>query len=118
MALYHNPTTSLLYKKGLQSDRITLSSTGAMVAYSGKCNGRVPKDKRIVYENAKLRADVIKARVNTDPEVKELKQADIQAQIEYEKQKLRLKLNESNKSMIQSIIKFKIPQYTELDISK
>jgi phosphoenolpyruvate carboxykinase (ATP) len=43
-----NPNTSLLYKHALSLNKFNVSSTGALIAYSGKKTGRCPKDKRIV----------------------------------------------------------------------
>jgi phosphoenolpyruvate carboxykinase (ATP) len=49
-----NPTVPELYKLGINIDKLELSSTGALLAYSGEKTGRSPKDKRMVYdENTK-----------------------------------------------------------------
>ena len=54
MSIFWNLTTSELYRDALKNDNNTLSSTGALVSYSGDYTGRSPKDKRIVYdENTK-----------------------------------------------------------------
>lgn len=68
MPLHFNPSTTFLYGKGLESDRITLSSTGALVSYSGKCTGRVPKDKRVVYDHTTKDIDwgVINMKLDKD----------------------------------------------------
>jgi len=46
-----NPSTSTLYSHFLSTAGNSLSSTGALVAYSGKYMGRKPDAKRIVYDN-------------------------------------------------------------------
>ncbi|CCE63114.1 hypothetical protein TPHA_0E00170 [Tetrapisispora phaffii CBS 4417] len=45
-----NPPVATLYEDGLKENKTTLSSTGALIAYSGVKTGRSPKDKRIVEE--------------------------------------------------------------------
>ena len=46
-----NLSTAALYEEAIRYDRDTcISSTGALVAYSGSKTGRSPKDKRIVKE--------------------------------------------------------------------
>ena len=66
-----NPTTSMLYKDFMKkSDKNHLSSTGAMVTYSGKYMGRVPSAKRIVFdENTR---DIWWGKVNMPLKKKEL----------------------------------------------
>ncbi|CAN3356568.1 hypothetical protein DICA3_D05116 [Diutina catenulata] len=46
----HNASPATLYEDGLQEKGTTISSTGALMAYSGKKTGRSPSDKRIVDE--------------------------------------------------------------------
>lgn len=46
----HNAPPPTLYEDGLLEKGTTISSTGALMAYSGKKTGRSPKDKRIVDE--------------------------------------------------------------------
>ena len=46
----HNAPPPTLYEDGLLEKGTTISSTGALMAYSGKKTGRSPKDKRIVEE--------------------------------------------------------------------
>lgn len=46
----HNSPAPTLYEDGLLEKGTTISSTGALMAYSGKKTGRSPKDKRIVDE--------------------------------------------------------------------
>ena len=49
-----NLSTSKLYKIAINDEDLQLSSTGALLAYSGEKTGRSPKDKRIVLdENTK-----------------------------------------------------------------
>jgi phosphoenolpyruvate carboxykinase (ATP) len=46
-----NLSTAALYEEAIRYDRGTcISSTGALVAYSGDKTGRSPKDKRIVRQ--------------------------------------------------------------------
>lgn len=46
----HNAPPPTLYEDGLLEKGTTISSTGALMAYSGEKTGRSPKDKRIVDE--------------------------------------------------------------------
>ncbi|EGV60597.1 Protein kinase C-like 1 [Yamadazyma tenuis] len=46
----HNAPAPTLYEDGLLEKGTLISSTGALMAYSGKKTGRSPKDKRIVDE--------------------------------------------------------------------
>jgi len=46
-----NTSTSSLYKRSVSDFNCTISSTGALVAYSGDKTGRSPKDKRFVLNN-------------------------------------------------------------------
>lgn len=49
--LLRNPAVARLYEEAICGDEgASLSSTGALIAYSGDKTGRVPKDKRIVRE--------------------------------------------------------------------
>ena len=49
-----NPSVSELYDEATTTDGLNVSSTGALLAYSGEKTGRSPKDKRIVLdENTK-----------------------------------------------------------------
>lgn len=48
----HNASPAQLYEDGLLEKGTTISSTGALMAYSGKKTGRSPKDKRIVDEES------------------------------------------------------------------
>lgn len=52
--IYRNPTPAFIYEKALTSptEKAKLTSTGALVAYSGEKTGRSPKDKRIVQNPA------------------------------------------------------------------
>lgn len=47
----HNAPPPTLYEDGLLEKGTTISSTGALMAYSGNKTGRSPKDKRIVDES-------------------------------------------------------------------
>ncbi|ODV64088.1 phosphoenolpyruvate carboxykinase [Ascoidea rubescens DSM 1968] len=46
----HNASIPVLYEDGLQEKGTLISSTGAMMAFSGAKTGRSPKDKRMVDE--------------------------------------------------------------------
>lgn len=48
--LRHNASVPTLYEDGLLEKKTALSSSGALMAYSGDKTGRSPKDKRIVDE--------------------------------------------------------------------
>mgnify|MGYP004001366609 FL=1 len=48
MSIYWNLPVAELYRDSLLNNKYTISSTGALVAYSGDYTGRSPKDKRIV----------------------------------------------------------------------
>lgn len=52
--VFHNPSPSLLYELALNEDyegkECAISSTGALISYSGEKTGRSPLDKRIVDE--------------------------------------------------------------------
>lgn len=55
--IMRNPGAAKLYELGLQehghplySSQSRITSTGALAAKSGKCTGRIPKDKRVVEE--------------------------------------------------------------------
>lgn len=45
-----NAPPALLYEDGLKERKTSLSSAGALIAYSGEKTGRSPRDKRIVEE--------------------------------------------------------------------
>ncbi|CAD6636752.1 AMH_1a_G0038910.mRNA.1.CDS.1 [Saccharomyces cerevisiae] len=45
-----NAPAAVLYKDGLKENKTVISSSGALIAYSGVKTGRSPKDKRIVEE--------------------------------------------------------------------
>lgn len=50
VVLRHNASIPTLYEDGLQEKQTAISSSGALMAFSGKKTGRSPKDKRIVDE--------------------------------------------------------------------
>lgn len=82
-----NPLVSDLYKDAIVLDNLNLSSTGAILAYSGEKTGRSPKDKRIVLdENTK---DIWWGNVNI-PMKKELFQFYKKNTVNYLNQKDRL----------------------------
>ncbi|KAJ2931250.1 hypothetical protein H1R20_g5855, partial [Candolleomyces eurysporus] len=45
-----NASPALLYEDAIRNEGAIISSTGALINFSGKKTGRSPKDKRIVYE--------------------------------------------------------------------
>ena len=62
--LYRNPSPAFLYEAALRFEKGTaISSTGAMIAYSGKKTGRSPTDKRVVDE-PEVRDDIWWGNVN------------------------------------------------------
>src|SRR5689334_12647566 len=62
--IHRNATPAFLYEAALKFEKGTaISSTGAMVAYSGKKTGRSPTDKRIV-DDPEVRDDVWWGNVN------------------------------------------------------
>ena len=62
--IHRNATPAFLYEAALKFEKGTaISSTGALIAYSGKKTGRSPKDKRIVDE-PEVRDDVWWGNVN------------------------------------------------------
>ena len=50
ITLKRNAPTALLYEDAIRNEGAIISSTGALINFSGKKTGRSPKDKRIVYE--------------------------------------------------------------------
>ncbi|KAN0064597.1 Protein kinase C-like 1 [Thecaphora frezii] len=48
--LKRNASVAQLYEDAIQKEGAVISSTGALINYSGKKTGRSPKDKRIVFE--------------------------------------------------------------------
>lgn len=52
VVIRHNAPPPTLYEDGLLEKGTTISSTGALMAYSGEKTGRSPKDKRIVDEDS------------------------------------------------------------------
>ena len=62
--IHRNATPAFLYEAALKFEKGTaISSSGAMVAYSGKKTGRSPTDKRVVDE-PEIRDDVWWGSVN------------------------------------------------------
>ena len=45
-----NAPPALLYEDAIRNEGAVVSSSGALINFSGKKTGRSPKDKRIVYE--------------------------------------------------------------------
>jgi phosphoenolpyruvate carboxykinase (ATP) len=45
-----NAPVALLYEDAVRNEGAVISSSGALINFSGKKTGRSPKDKRIVYE--------------------------------------------------------------------
>jgi len=48
--LKRNAPVAQLYEDAIKNEGAAISSTGALINFSGKKTGRSPKDKRIVYE--------------------------------------------------------------------
>jgi len=48
--LKRNAPVSLLYEDAIRNEGAIISSSGALINFSGKKTGRSPRDKRIVYE--------------------------------------------------------------------
>jgi len=46
-----NAPVAALYEDAIMNEGAVLSSTGALINFSGKKTGRSPKDKRIVFED-------------------------------------------------------------------
>ncbi|MFN0252882.1 MAG: phosphoenolpyruvate carboxykinase (ATP) [Kofleriaceae bacterium] len=62
--IYRNPSPAFLYEAALRFEKgSSISSTGALIAYSGKKTGRSPTDKRVVDE-PEVRDDVWWGNVN------------------------------------------------------
>lgn len=61
--LKRNAPVSLLYEDAVRNEGAIVSSSGALINFSGKKTGRSPKDKRIVYEETS-RDDVWWGSVN------------------------------------------------------
>ena len=49
--LKRNAPVSRLYEDAIRNEGAIISSSGALINFSGKKTGRSPKDKRIVYED-------------------------------------------------------------------
>lgn len=49
--LKRNAPVAQLYEDAIRNEGAILSSSGALINFSGKKTGRSPKDKRIVYED-------------------------------------------------------------------
>ena len=73
--LFHNSSPSLLYKHALSSsnNNFEVSSTGALISYSGKYTGRQPSWKHMVY--SKLTHGIWWGPVNNKIDEKTFKQA-------------------------------------------
>ena len=48
--LKRNASPAQLYEDAIRNEGAIISSSGALINFSGKKTGRSPKDKRIVYE--------------------------------------------------------------------
>ena len=51
ITLKRNAPVALLYEDAIRNEGAIISSSGALINFSGKKTGRSPKDKRIVYED-------------------------------------------------------------------
>ena len=62
--IHRNASPAFLYEAALRFEKgSTISSTGALIAYSGKKTGRSPTDKRVVDE-PEVRDDIWWGNVN------------------------------------------------------
>lgn len=50
--LKRNAPVALLYEDAVRNEGAIISSSGALINFSGKKTGRSPKDKRIVFEDS------------------------------------------------------------------
>lgn len=50
ITLKRNAPVALLYEDAIRNEGAIISSSGALINFSGKKTGRSPKDKRIVFE--------------------------------------------------------------------
>ena len=50
ICIKRNAPVALLYEDAIRNEGAIISSSGALINFSGKKTGRSPKDKRIVYE--------------------------------------------------------------------
>lgn len=50
LTLKRNASPAQLYEDAIRNEGAIISSSGALINFSGKKTGRSPKDKRIVYE--------------------------------------------------------------------
>lgn len=50
--LHRNASPAQLYEDAIRYENAIISSSGALINFSGKKTGRSPKDKRIVYEDS------------------------------------------------------------------
>ena len=51
MSTHAFDTPALLYEDAICNEGVIISSSGALINFSGKKTGRSPKDERIVYED-------------------------------------------------------------------
>ncbi len=51
ISIKRNAPVALLYEDAIRNEGAIISSSGALINFSGKKTGRSPKDKRIVYED-------------------------------------------------------------------
>lgn len=50
ISIKRNAPVALLYEDAIRNEGAIISSSGALINFSGKKTGRSPKDKRIVFE--------------------------------------------------------------------
>ena len=50
LTLKRNASPAQLYEDAIRNEGAIISSSGALINFSGKKTGRSPKDKRIVFE--------------------------------------------------------------------
>ena len=69
--LKRNASPALLYEDAIRNEGAIISSSGALINFSGKKTGRSPKDKRIVFEETS-KDDIWWGSVNIKMDEREL----------------------------------------------
>lgn len=52
LCVQRNAPVAALYEDAIKKEGAVISSSGALINFSGKKTGRSPKDKRVVYEDS------------------------------------------------------------------
>lgn len=74
--------------------------------------------KRIEFENPKSRVDLIKAQIINDPEVSILQNDVVNKEILYKSNYVKMESIKANQSILQSIIRLRIPDYTDINVTQ